>query len=186
MSEMANPGREGGGATTTPPTTMPPHPLPHAGRSPHRWLRPTLVVVVLVGLGFAVWYGLFRDRGPTDDLGRLQGEWSYSVNGRNNLGVIRVEGETWSYSPMGQVGKSYRITLKPDATPKEIELAQLGEGGQPVTNTHGAKGSVVGLHGVYSIDGDAVRVVFAPTTEPRPTRLDDSDLPVLTLARVQK
>jgi uncharacterized protein (TIGR03067 family) len=148
--------------------------------------RLALIAAVVVLVGFGVWYGLFRDGGPKDDTGRLQGEWSYSVNGRNNLGVIRVEGDTWSYSPMGQVGRSYRITLKPDAAPKEIDLAQLGEDGQPVTNTHGSKGSAVGLHGVYAIDGDSVRVVFTPTTEPRPAKLDDGDLPVLTLTRVKK
>jgi uncharacterized protein (TIGR03067 family) len=75
------------------------------------------------------------------------------------------------------------MTLNPDANPKEIDLAQLGDDGRPVANTHGLKGSPVGMHGVYAIDGDTLRVRLAPMVEPRPANLDDGDAPLLTLTR---
>src|SRR5207247_980819 len=118
---------------------------------------------------------LLRDRGPKDDIGRLQGDWNYSTADRNNLGVIRVEGDTWSFHSGGPHGRSYRITLKPEANPKEIDLALLGDDGQPVTFTHGAgKGSEVKLHGVYAIEAVEVKVVLRPGVEPWPKSLDDS------------
>jgi uncharacterized protein (TIGR03067 family) len=143
-------------------------------------LRPALLVVVLLGLGFALWYGLFRDGGPTDDLGRLQGTWSYSVNDRNNLGTIRVEEDIWSWSPMGQPGRSYRMTLRPDASPKEIDLAQLGDDGQPVTFTHGAgKGSEVKLLGVYAFEAGTVKVALGVAARPSGFEGDEAQVLVL-------
>lgn len=169
-----NPSPEKGGEQSQTPPSPPGKGVRGLGS---RTLVGVAAVVVLVGI--ALWFSLFR--GPRDDLGRLQGEWTYSVNG--NVGGVRVEGDTWSYVP---VGKTYRMTLKPDASPKQIDLAQLGEDGQPVTNTHGSKGTPVGLHGVYAIDGDSLRVTFAPMTMPRPAFLDGGDTPVITLTRSQK
>lgn len=143
------------------------------------WFRIAWVVFVLVlavGLGFA----FFRDSGS--DHTRLQGDWHYSTAGRNNLGVITVEGDVWSYRSGGPNGRSYRLTLKPDASPKEIDLALLGDDGQPATFTHGAgRGGEVKLLGIYEISGSTVRLALSP--EKRPTTFDDDEAQVLILTR---
>lgn len=139
-------------------------------------------VVLVLGAGFALWFGVVRDRGPRDDLGKLQGDWNYSTAGRNNLGVIRVEGDTWSYHSGGPFGRSYRLTLRPDANPKEIDLALLGDDGQPVTFTHGVgRGAEVKLQGVYAIDGDEVKVALGVAM--RPKSFEDEEAQVLVLTR---
>ena len=131
----------------------------------------------------AVWFAFFNNRGPRDDLGKLQGDWNYSTAGRNNLGVIRVEGETWSYHSGGPFGKSYRMTLRPEV--KEIDLALLGDDGQPVTFTHGAgRGAEVKLHGIYAIDGNEVKVALGVAR--RPKVFEDDEAQVLLLTRGKK
>ncbi|MFO0806959.1 MAG: hypothetical protein U0791_27975, partial [Gemmataceae bacterium] len=130
---------------------------PERGASaPRVWPRIAWVVFVLVGAALGG-YALFRGSGS--DHSRLQGEWNYSAAGRNNLGIIRVEGDVWSYRSGGPIGRSYRLTLRPDASPKEIDLAQLGDDGRPVTFTHGAgRGDEVKLLGIYEISGSSVRL----------------------------
>ena len=147
--------------------------------APRVWVRfvwPLLVVGAVVG----IWLGLLRGGGS--DQTRLQGDWNYSAAGRNNLGLIRVEGEVWSYRSGGPYGRSYRLTLRPEANPKEIDLALLGDDGQPATFTHGSgRGREVMLHGIYEIDGDGVKVALSP--EKRPTSFDDDEAQVLVLTR---
>ena len=139
--------------------------------------------LIVLGAGVVVWFALFRT--PRDDLARLQGEWNYSTAGRNNLGVIRVEGDTWSYHSGGPFGRSYRLTLRPEANPKEIDLALLGDDSQPVTFTHGVgRGAEVKLHGIFAIDGDAVKVALGVAT--RPKNFEDEDAQVLILTRDKK
>jgi uncharacterized protein (TIGR03067 family) len=138
------------------------------------------------GLGYAVlWYGSLR--GPSDDLGRFQGEWQVDVYGRDG-GAIRVRGERWTYVAGRQDRLSYRMSLNPAASPKEIELIQLRPDGEPAVYTHGPqRGSPVKMHGVYSVNKDGARVVLRPGVEPRPTSLDDpGDAQTLTLKRVQR
>jgi len=134
----------------------------------------------VVGAGFVVWFAFFRT--PGDDLARLQGDWHYSAAGRNNLGVIRVEGDVWSYHSGGPHGRSYRMTLRPDASPKEIDLALLGDDGQPATFTHGAgKGGEVRLQGIYEFDGSAVKLALG--VNERPKSFEDDEAQVLVLTR---
>ncbi|MDB5309634.1 MAG: hypothetical protein JWO38_3836, partial [Gemmataceae bacterium] len=154
--------------------------------SRRKLLAAGIAVVVSAGVVATLWFGAFR--GSKDDLGRFQGEWAITANGRSDIGTIRVEGDRWTYVVGGLERKSYRLTLKPEASPKEIDLAQLGEDGRPVTFTHGTgKGSEVKLHGVYSFDGDTARVILAPGIEPRPLSFDtDTDAQVLNLTRVKK
>ena len=53
----------------------------------------------------------------------------------------------------GREQRAYRVALNPAASPKEIDLVQLGSDGEPATYTHGpGRGSVVKLHGVYSVN----------------------------------
>jgi uncharacterized protein (TIGR03067 family) len=153
----------------------------HPGRSPakRRWLRHVWVVLVL-GAVAAVAFVLFRD--SRDDHAKLQGDWSYSTAGRTNLGTIRIDGDTWSYHSGGPFGRSYRITLRPDANPKQIDLAQLGDDGQPVRFTHGGdKGREVKLRGIYRIRGDEVSVALGVTE--RPKSFEDEEAQVLVLTR---
>jgi uncharacterized protein (TIGR03067 family) len=134
------------------------------------------VLVAAVGLGFAFF------RGSGSDHDRMQGDWNYSVAGRSNLGIIRVEGDVWSYRSGGPIGRSYRLTLRADASPKEIDLALLGDDGQPVTFTHGAgRGSEVKLLGIYEISGSSVRLALSP--EKRPANFDDDEAQMLSLSR---
>jgi len=156
-----------------------------APRSPwrKRLVLAAALVVLLGGLG--LWYGVLR--GPADDLGRFQGEWQVTVYGRDG-GVIRVSGDTWTYVATGQERHSYRISLNPAASPREIDLAQLRPDGTPAVYTHGPQaGSPVKMHGVYSVNRDGARVVLRPGVEPRPTSLDDpGDAQTLVLRRVTK
>jgi len=152
----------------------------HAGRSPvWRIVWVMFVLVVAVGLGFALF------RGTGSDHTRLQGDWNYSAAGRNNLGIIRVEGDVWSYRSGGPHGRSYRLTLRPDASPKEIDLALLGDDGQPVTFTHGAgRGGEVKLQGIYEFSGSTVKLALG--VNERPTSLEDEETQVLVLTREKK
>jgi uncharacterized protein (TIGR03067 family) len=143
-----------------------------------KW-RIAWVVFVLVA-AVAGGYALFR--GSASDHARLQGDWNYSTAGRNNLGIIRVEGDVWSYRSGGPHGRSYRLTLRPDATPREIDLALLGDDGQPATFTHGmGRGGEVKLQGIYEFNGSTVRLALSP--EKRPANFDDDETPVLVLTR---
>jgi uncharacterized protein (TIGR03067 family) len=135
------------------------------------------VVVAFVAIGIAFFHG-----GTGSDHTRLQGEWNYSVGGRNNLGVIRVEGDVWTYRSGGPNGRSYRLTLRPESSPKEIDLALLGPDGQPVAFTHGSgRGGEVKLLGIYEMSGDTVRVKMSPET--RPVNWNDDEAPELVLTR---
>ena len=153
---------------------------PERGASaPRVWLRIAWVVFVLAAATVGG-YALFRGSGS--DHTHLQGEWNYSVAGRNNLGVIRVEGDVWSYRSGGPNSRSYKLTLRPDATPKEIDLAQLGDDGRPVKFTHGAgRGSEVKLLGIYEFTGSTVRLAMSP--EKRPTSFEDDEYQELILTR---
>jgi uncharacterized protein (TIGR03067 family) len=138
------------------------------------------------GLGYGfLWYSFHR--GPTDDLGRFQGEWQVDAYGRDG-GVIRVNGDRWTYVAGGQEQRSYRLKLNPAANPGEIELIQLRPDGEPAVYTHGPeRGSPVKMHGVYSVNMDGARVVLRPGVEPRPTSLDDpGDAQTLTLKRARQ
>ena len=149
----------------------------HAGRSP-RWKF--VWVSLVLAAGVAIWFSFFRGGGS--DHARLQGEWNYSAAGRNNLGVIRVEGDVWSYRSGGPHGRSYRMTLRPDASPKEIDLALLGDDGQPATFTHGSgRGGEVKLLGIYEISGSTVKLALGVSE--RPKRFDDEEAQELVLTR---
>jgi uncharacterized protein (TIGR03067 family) len=147
-------------------------------------------VVVFGGAALGLWYAFLR--GPTADLDRLQGEWRVVVPGRDEEAgppvLIRVAGDRWTYVAGGREQRTYRVGLNPAASPKEIDLVQLGPDGEPATYTHGpGRGSVVKLHGVYSVNKDEARVVLRPGVEPRPTSLDDpGDAQTLTLKRTAK
>ncbi len=151
----------------------------HAGRSPRKWF--VLAGWLLVIVGVASWFVSNRD--SRDDMAKLQGDWNYSTAGRNNLGVIRVEGNTWSYNSGGPFGRSYRMTLRADV--KEIDLALLGDDGQPATFTHGAgRGAEVKLVGIYEIDSGEVKVALGVNARPR--SFDDEEAQVLVLTREKK
>ena len=144
----------------------------------NKWRFAWPLFAVLTGV--AIWFAFFSNRGPRDDLGKLQGDWNYSTAGRNNLGVIRVEGDTWSYHSGGPFGKSYRMTLRPEV--KEIDLALLGDDGQPATFTHGAgQGAEVKLVGIYAIDSGEVKVALGVAE--RPKSFEDDEAQVLILKR---
>jgi len=135
--------------------------------------------IAAVGIG-ALFFALYRD--SRDDLGKLQGDWNYSAAARANAGVIRVEGNNWSYHSGGPFGRSYRITLRPESNRKEIDLALLAADGQPATFTHGVgKGSEVKLLGIYEFHGNEVKLALSP--ERRPTTFDDDEAQVLVLTR---
>ncbi|HEY2910497.1 MAG TPA: hypothetical protein VGI99_09635 [Gemmataceae bacterium] len=154
---------------------------PASGRRKSAVPKRLVVVVAIAAVAVGAWYfALYRD--TRDDLGKLQGDWNYSAAARANAGVIRVEGTTWSYHSGGPFGRSYRISLLPEANPKEIDLALLTADGQPATFTHGAgKGSEVKLLGIYEIHGNEVNLALSP--ERRPNRFDDDEAQLLTLTR---
>jgi uncharacterized protein (TIGR03067 family) len=144
-----------------------------------------LPILVLAAVAAALWFAFSGIREPGDDLARLQGVWKVSTYGRDTQAIIRIEGDRWTYSAGGMEGHSYRLTLRPGTSPKEIDLVLLDDTGQPVEFTHGArKGSPVSLRGVYSIEDETVRAVLAPGVEPRPTAIDSDGS--MTLTRTTK
>lgn len=154
---------------------------PTSGRSKSAVPKRLVGVAAIAAVAIGAWYfALHRD--SRDDLTRLQGDWNYSAAARANAGVIRIEGTTWSYHSGGPFGRSYRLTLHPEANPKEIDLALLDESGQPATFTHGAgKGKEVKLLGIYEFDGDAVKLALGVTT--RPKSFEDDEAQALRLTR---
>jgi uncharacterized protein (TIGR03067 family) len=144
-----------------------------------------LPILVLAAAAAGLWFAFSGNREPGNDLARLQGVWKVSAYGRDTQATIRVEGDRWTYSAGGMKGHSYRLTLRPDASPKQIDLVLLDDAGQPVEFTHGAKkGSPVSLHGVYSIEDETLGVALAPGMEPRPTAMDGDGS--MTLTRTAK
>jgi uncharacterized protein (TIGR03067 family) len=149
-----------------------------------------LAVVALVAGGFGLWYAVLRDPGPRDDLGRFQGEWKVGVPGRAETAplTVRVTGDKWTYVVNGQEQRTYRLTLNPAASPKEIDLLMLGADGEPLVRPGGPLvGAEVRLHGVYSVEKDRATVVLVPGSEPRPKSVDEpGDAQTLTLERVKR
>jgi uncharacterized protein (TIGR03067 family) len=131
------------------------------------------VAVVAAAVGVAVWYFAIRTPEPRDDLGRFQGDWTLAVPAgtrdaravRPKPAIVRVTGDRWAYVIDGKVIQRYAITLRPDADPKEIDLAMLGADDRP-------NGKVI--RGVYAIDRDRAKVAHAPDPDPRPTTTDET------------
>jgi uncharacterized protein (TIGR03067 family) len=145
-------------------------------------LRRFALIGAAVAAGFAMWYFAIHDPYPKDDLGRFQGEWQLAVpdttrdKPRLKSVTVRVTGDRWTLVTDGKETR-FAMTLRPDATPKEIDLVQLGPDDKP---------TALLLHGIYSIDRNRARVVTAPSDEPRPTELDPQvGLPGWILERVK-
>lgn len=118
----------------------------------------------------SAWYVVQRFTVPKDDLGRFQGTWKLTPDGRENRFpvTVKVTGDRWAYMVADKEQKRYLLTLRPEANPKEIDLTQLDANDQP---------SAFVLRGIYVIDGDGVRIVTAPNPLPRPTAFDAPDGP---------
>jgi uncharacterized protein (TIGR03067 family) len=82
--------------------------------------------------------------------------------------VIRVTGDRWAYVADGKETRRYSLTLRPGASPKEIDLVQLDRDGNPTAFV---------LRGIYTIDGDRAKVVTSSGSEPRPAEFDDPNGP---------
>jgi len=153
------------------------HRVPNRNRS----LFAAAVVSLVAVAALAVWYFAIREREPTSDLERLQGEWQIAVatgrEPRQTNNAIRVAGDRWEYVTVA-ASKAYRVKLNEAARPKEIDLELL--------DTTGLRGAPVKMHGVYVFEGNkTVRVRINDTTEPRPTTLDDPDANVWVLTKVK-
>jgi uncharacterized protein (TIGR03067 family) len=143
-----------------------------------------LPLVALLAVG--AWFAL---RGPSDDLGRMQGDWAVKGADGRERAVVRIEGDRWTYYSGGQPRGTSRIALNPAATPKEIDLTALEPDGRPKTFTRGAVGGEMKEVGVYALAGDELRVAKAPAWNggTRPKSLDYPDgPPALTLVRASK
>ncbi len=177
-------------AVVTPAPGAGPHrPPPARGRKPAGFGRAGVFLLALplaALVGVAVWYGL---RGPTDDLGRMQGDWAIKGADGRDRGFVRIEGDRWTYHSGGQERASHRITLNPDASPKEIDLTALEPDGRAKTFTRGATGVEMKELGVYALADGELRVAKAPAWNggTRPAKLDDPDgPPALTLVRATR
>jgi uncharacterized protein (TIGR03067 family) len=127
---------------------------------------------LVAGAGVVCYFAL---RGPRDDLGRFQGEWELAVSAGTRGGrpvarpkpvTVRVTGDRWAFVADGKETARYAITLRPDASPKEIDLVKLGPDDAPT-------GPV--SRGVYTIGAGRAKVVHAPAPAPRPAATDDAD-----------
>ncbi|HYH67345.1 MAG TPA: TIGR03067 domain-containing protein [Urbifossiella sp.] len=152
-----------------------------------RRLRRCLLVALplLAVAGVVVWYAFLR--GPSDDLGRMQGDWVLKgADGRDRV-VVRIAGDRWTYHAGAEERGHSRIALNPGAAPKEIDLTALEPDGRPRTFTRGAVGVEMKEVGVYELRGDELRIAKAPAWHggARPTSLTDSETPTQTLVRVR-
>ncbi len=156
---------------------------------PRRRSRLRLAVVALAVVALAatvLWYAAFR--GPSDDLGRLQGDWAIRGADGRDRGIVRIAGDHWTYHSAGKEQATHRIALNPAAAPKEIDLTALEPDGRAKTFTRGATGVEMKELGVYSLSGDELRIAKVPAwgSGKRPATLDDPDAPALTLTRVTR
>lgn len=143
-------------------------------------------VAAVVLAAFGVWYFAIRSPEPKDDFGRFQGEWQLAVPAtardksqaaRVKPVTVRVTGDRWVYAANGQETQRYAMTLRPGASPKEIDLVQLDRDDKPTARV---------LRGIYKVEGDRAEVVVAPDPEPRPTEFEVGDGPPgWLLARVK-
>ena len=151
-------------------------------------LKLLALAVALAAVGFGVWYFAFRTPEPRDDFGRFQGAWQLGVPAvgrdkqpaaRFTAATVAVLGDKWVFRVGGQEQKRYAAVLRPQADPKEIDLTQLGPDDKPVMLPRNGKPAPVVLRGVYLIEGDHAKVVFAPDPDPRPTAVSiDIDPPI--------
>ncbi len=158
---------------------------PRAVAKPRSRKRLALVLVLTLGLvTFGIWYFVLRAAGPNDDTGRFQGEWQLAVlavdrdgkpAARRTTTRIRVTGDRWVWLVGEHEQKQYTMTLRPDAEPKEIDLAQLATDGQPLIQKWPPPAQPVMLRGIYTIEGGQAKIVTSVRDEPRPTRLDATD-----------
>jgi uncharacterized protein (TIGR03067 family) len=140
-----------------------------------------LIVLLLGGCCFAVWYWGFH--GPSDDIGRFQGNWKQTLGGRKyqegDEGVpgvaVRITGDRWQYLVGGKEVKTFQITLNETSSPKEIEMTLLDANGKQVGQYRS--------HGIYTIDGKSARVAVEPVNKPRPNDFDNADTIVWVLTR---
>ncbi len=100
--------------------------------------------------------------------------------------VIVIEGDSWSYTVGGMPGKTYRLAADPTASPKALDLTQLGRDGKPVRVTEGGVGkpSDLVLRGVYERTGDTLTVTLGEPNRDRPKAVGDArDASTMTLRR---
>jgi uncharacterized protein (TIGR03067 family) len=149
-------------------------PTQEVRKNARRWRvsRRRLAAVAIIAVG--VWYFAIYWREPSDDLGRFQGEWRLAIplgansDGRARLKpvIVRVTGDRWVYVADGKEMHRYTLVLRPDVNPKEIDLVMLGADDKPTAFV---------IRGVYTIDRDRAKVAHAPSPEPRPATLDETD-----------
>jgi uncharacterized protein (TIGR03067 family) len=146
-------------------------------------LRLALWIVVWAVVPFVIWRVALYALEPKDDLGRFQGQWTLSVpaageksDARLVPGVtIRVTGDRWVWAVGGEEQRRYRMELRPDASPKEIDLVLLATDDQPRLEKRGGTMTPVTLRGIYSVERGKVKVVAAVGGESRPGSLDTTD-----------
>jgi uncharacterized protein (TIGR03067 family) len=174
------------------PSSAAPAPSPsplaasRAPASPRRrkrlWLALSIVALSLVS--FVAWRLALYALEPKDDPGRFQGQWRLAVpagtgeksEARLVPGVtIRVSGDRWVWLADGKEQRRYRMELRPDASPKEIDLVLLAEGDRPRLELRGGTMTPVTLRGIYSVERGKAKVVAAVGGEARPTSLDAAD-----------
>jgi uncharacterized protein (TIGR03067 family) len=164
----------------------PPPAAPAKPQSRRRLRRCVLALPVVVGAGVGLWLAFLR--GPSDDLGRMQGDWAIKGADGRDRGVVRIAGDRWTYHSAGKEQATHRIALNPTAAPKEIDLTALEPDGRAKVFTRGATGVEMKEVGVYTLSGDELRIAKAPAwgSAKRPATLDDPDAPALTLTRVSR
>ncbi|MBP3957211.1 TIGR03067 domain-containing protein [Gemmata sp. G18] len=135
----------------------------------------------------AVWYFAIRTPEPRDDFGRFQGEWKLTVADRAKQApiTVRVSGDKWTWLVGGTDQKRYAMALRPDTSPKEIDLTQLAPDDSPQQERRDGKFVPVVLRGIYTVEGDKVKVVTAPNPHPRPTAFDATDGPPVWVLELQ-
>lgn len=123
-----------------------------------------------LAFGFTLLTALALSQAP-DDAKRLVGAWKVAaaeVNGEKQEKIIGhrlvFDGKTLRFEDaMGTaIPPKTRYALRPDKTPKEIDIVRAG-GEEEVSL------------GIYALDGDRLKLCYAKAGNPRPTEFVTKD-----------
>lgn len=111
-----------------------------------------LLLAALLSLGLAPAPFLKKKAAALSDLERMQGNWKWTTD----TSELRIQGDSFTYYRNGAPSVGYKITLNPNATPRQYDLTGVG------------KWAGRRFHGIYEFQGDTLRMYSVNSRQPRP------------------
>jgi uncharacterized protein (TIGR03067 family) len=112
-----------------------------------------------------------KDDAVKKDMDALQGKWQLVSLERDGKSVdvpkdaVRViKGDTYTINPRPDVTIEGKFKIDPTAKPKQIDTT-------PTTGDNKGKTAL----GIYEIDGDALKICWAPAGKDRPTEFKSAE-----------